>query len=199
MQIILNGSFKTLKIASISTLLDVVTHLEKELPAKHLITEIKLNDKVLESNWLQNAKNIYLLDEDKLEMVAESSDVIAKEALVNSKKQFEYILEDFRKIADMFRLDDETKANTAFAQSIDNLHWYLKILEDASLLSGRNLKDITMKNKNFQVFLNELSDKLEEIIGVQTNKDWILLADLIEYELIPRLTEMNSIYEYLRI
>lgn len=199
MQVILNGEFKEIKIASISTLLDVVTQIEKDLPKDNIITEVLLNDKVLESNWMENAKNIYLLDEDKLELISKDSDFIAKEALENSKNQFAQILKDFESIADMFRVEDEKKANQSFAQTIENLQWYFKVIEDAIKLYGKDLSELSIENKTFSKIIEELSNKLTEMIDVQKDQDWVLLADLIEYELIPQLKKIDQIYEIIGI
>jgi len=197
MDVYLNNSCKKIKISSISTLLDVITQLEKDLEPNHIVTEIKLNDRLLESNWYHNAKNIYLLDEDKLEVTSEHTNILARETLISSRKQYHQILNGFIATADMFRIDDEVKANHNFAQNIDNLQWYLKVLEDATTLLGKNLREITYKNRPFANLISELSGKMEEIINTQKDKDWILLADLIEYELIPNLKELLIIYELL--
>ena len=47
MQIQINESKFDIKVASISTLLDVISQIETRLPEGHVITEISLNEKIL--------------------------------------------------------------------------------------------------------------------------------------------------------
>ena len=195
MQVIINGEHREFKVASISTLLDVVCQLEKTFQQGQIITEVTLNEKVLTSDWYQNSSKIYLLDDDVLELKLEDSSMIAQATLINSKETFEVLLKDFEMIADAFRLMDEADANAQFIQGIENLQWFLKVLEDATFLLGRPLDQIMDRDVVFTEHINQLSTKLEKIIGVQFNKDWIMLADMIEYEMLPALKKVGTIYQ----
>ena len=199
MKVYLNGNVREIKITSISTLSDVIVQIEKEIDDMQIITELKLNEKILGSDWYNNAKNIFLLDEDDLFVTTQSSNFIAVQALSSSKKSFETITADFQKVSDMFRFDNEIKANSYFAQCIENFQWFLKIINDSLSLLGKEIKSIQHKDKNLEEKITELSSKLEEMIDCQQNKDWILLADMIEYELLPLLHSLNELYAILNI
>lgn len=199
MKVYLNGNVSEIKITSISTLSDVIVQMEKEIDKSQIITELKLNEKILGSDWYNNAKNIFLLDEDDLFITTQSSDYIAVQALNSSQKSFETITADFQKVSDMFRFDNEIKANSYFAQCIENFQWYLKIISDSLSLLGKNLSSIQLSDKNLEEKITELSAKLEEMIESQQSKDWILLADMIEYELLPLLKSLTEIYDILEI
>ncbi len=199
MQIVLNGEVHQIKVASISTLLDIITQIETRLSKNHIITEISLNDKVLESNWYHNAKKIYLLDEDRLQVTSEDPVSLSLKILTNSKEQFNIIIAEFENIANKFRLEDEMVANQNFIQGIENLQWYFKILEDATLLIGKPLSSLVSDNMNLKQLIDNLGNKLEDIIDLQTKQDWIMLADILEYELVPELKKITSVYNLLNI
>ena len=99
----------------------------------------------------------------------------------------------------MFRFDNEIKANSFFAQCIENFQWYLKIIDDSLSLLGKNINSIQLEDTNLEDKINELSAKLEEMIDSQQNKDWILLADMIEYELLPLLQSLGKLYSILDV
>ena len=199
MKVVVNGETREIKVASIGTLLDVVSQIEVSLPQGHIITEIVLNGKVLDSGWYHNATKIYLLDEDTLNIRVEESTLIAREVLKNSKGQLEQMLNDFSLIADAFRVNDEKEANKKFVQGIENLQWFNKILEDSTILLGRPLNKIIDKDVAFSQYINQIGEKLDQILKVQAYKDWIMLADLIEYEMIPALKKLSVLYEILDI
>lgn len=199
MIVLVNGKSQDIKIASISTLLDVITKIEVSLPQGHIITEVILNDKILESNWYHNASKIYLLDEDKLVVRVEESSLIAREVLLNSKEQLKMLLKEIEEIADAFRIQDDTEANAKFVQGIENLQWFLKILEDATILLGKPLDSIVDNDVSFTNYINELVGQLDKVIDIQQQKDWIMLADVLEYELIPALEKISRLYTLLNI
>jgi len=199
MKVIVNGEVREIKIASISTLLEVVTQIEVDLPQGHLITEIMLNDKFLDTNWYHNAGKVYLLDEDILNIRVEQSTIIASQVLTDSKAQFQMLLKDFESISNSFRVQDQTEANIKFVQGIDNLQWFLKVIQDACVLLGRPLDKIMDKEVAFTQHINTIVEKLDQVITAQSSKDWVMLADLIEYEMIPSLEKIGELYRILEV
>ena len=199
MKIFINEVERNVTVSSVATLLDIVSQIEPTLPQGHLITEVVLNNNVLENNWFQNAGKIYVLDDDILKFRIDESSELAQEALANSKQQFQILLDDFEKIADAFRMQDEVEANTIFIKGIENLQWYLKLIEDATFLLGRPFDKIKVDDVPFTHFTDELGVKLDKIIQTQSHKDWILLADMIEYEMLPSLTKIGEIYRVLGV
>jgi len=199
MKVIVNGEVREIQIASISNLLEVVSQIEVDLPPGHLITEIMLNDKFLDTNWYHNAGKRYLLDEDILNIRVEQSTVVASQVLLDSKAQFQILLKDFEIISNAFRVQDETEANTKFVQGIENLQWFLKVIQDACILLGRPLDKIMDKEVAFTQHVNTIVDKLDQIITAQSSKDWVMLADLIEYEMIPALEKIGELYRILEV
>ena len=199
MKVIVNNETREIKVASIGTLIDVVNQIEVTLPQGFVITEIKLNDKILETNWYHTASKTYLLDDDVLEMTTQESTVIAYEVLKKSKDDFQVLIESFREIADAFRIQNEADSNKRFIQGIENLQWYLKVLEDASLLLGKPLSSIIYNDVQFTEHINDLGQKLDQVIETQCNKDWVMLADMIEYEMIPSLEKLGILYDILKI
>ncbi len=199
MQVFVNDEAREIKIASISTLLDVITKIEVTLAPGSIMTEVILNDKILESNWYHNAAKIYLLDEDRLHVRVEESSIIARQVLQNSKDQLSMLLKEIEEIADAFRIQDDTEANTKFVQGIENLQWFLKILEDATILIGKPLDTIVDNDIVFTSYIADLSQQLDKVIDIQQQKDWIMLADVLEYELIPALEKISRLYTILNI
>ena len=199
MKVFINEEEKNISLASISTLLDVVNQIEVTQPQGSIITEITLNDKPLESNWYQNASKIYLLDSDKLYLKIEESTKLASSAIENSKVQFEMLLVDFVLIAKDFRTAEYTAANEKFIQAIENLQWFLKVLEDATFLLGRPIDKIKYNDVFFMQYISELTDKLDKVINTQSQQDWVKLADMIEYEMLPALKKIAVIYNIVEV
>ena len=200
MKVTVNGQTREITISSVGTIEDVVEKIQNELPQGKIITDIYLNDKVLEiSSWNANASKTYVLDEDVIDIKVEESTVIGQEILANSKPVLRQIIDLFGEVADSFRINDETLANEKFATSIDSLRWFLKLLEDATILLGRPFSTIIDKDIEFSQYVNELVVILEKVIVTQSQKDWVMLADMIEYEMKPALEKIGQLYVILDV
>lgn len=57
---------------------------------------------------------------------------------------------------------------------------------------GVSFKDIKVDDKDFNVFMGELSAALQELFSAYESKDSVLVGDLAEYELAPRLHELYA-------
>ena len=200
MKVIVNDEVREIAIPSVGTLKDVVDKIHIEIPQGQLITDIFLNDKALEiSSWTTNADKVYLLDEDTLDIRIEESYVIGSEILTNSKPILDELISIFNDVADSFRTSNEIKANEQFAITIDSLRWFLKLLEDATVLLGRPFSSIIDKDVVFTDYVSNLVAILEKVIDAQAQKDWVLLADMIEYEMRPALEKIGYVYTILEV
>jgi len=56
----------------------------------------------------------------------------------------------------------------------------------------------TDSSEDFEESLNDLSNLFSEMIEIQENEDWILLADLLEYEYLPVVDKTKNIVARLR-
>jgi hypothetical protein len=197
MKIILNKTEYDIKLpTAISTLADVYSQIEVNFPPGHIITTINLNRKPLNTDWFTNSSKIYLLDDDTIEITVEDSSVVGRNYLAVSKKVLEVMISDFNKIADAFRVQDPMIANKDFVQYIDNLRDYLNTIAEATTLMGRPLDQIVEDGVVFSEFVkNLLSQTLDKVMKAQNDKDWVMLADMIEYEMVPALRKLGILYD----
>ncbi len=195
MKISINSQEKNIQIPGMSTLQDVIRKTETELPMNHIITQVKLNGRQLPDKWFNTADSTFILESDKIDFITESAISIGKKAFLNSKAQFEQIIENFTDIADKYRMDDENVANTKFVIAIDNLQAYFQVVQESFTLMGLTLESEYIGQKTVKEYMEDFSSKLSELIETQQKKDWVLFADLIEYELMPFLTDFMELYK----
>ena len=199
MKIYVNEEERELKVASVCTLDHVMEMVSDTLPNGYVVTEILLNGRALDKNWNETASKTYLLDDDKLAFKVEEAALIAIEILKETKEYLIELLVSFDGIAKGFRVNEEEEANAKFVTGIDHLQDYLKALGDATALLGKPLESIIVNDVLFSQYVNELAAILDTVIKTQNQKDWIMLADVIEYEMIPALKKMGLLYAILEI
>ena len=199
MKIYVNEEERELKVASVCTLADVMEMVSDTLPNGYVVTDIQLNGKFLDKNWNETASKTYLLDDDKLRFKVDEAAQIAIEILRETKEYLIELLVSFDSIAKGFRVNEEDEANAKFVTGISHLQDYLRALGDATALLGKPLETIIVNDVVFSQYINELVVILDNVIKTQNQKDWIMLADVIEYEMIPALKKMGFLYAILDI
>jgi hypothetical protein len=102
------------------------------------------------------------------------------------------------KSARLFRVTAEDEANHYFAQVIEALRWLLMTGETACQVLEVDLgKAVSRQAGQSSSFFQNLQDLLGEMVEISENEDYILLADLMEYELLPTVREWQQILQNL--
>ena len=199
MEIYVNAEKREIKVASVCTLADIMNQVSDTLPQGQVITNIHLNGKELDKNWNETATKTYLLDDDTLTFEVDDAAKIALEILKETKEYLIELLVSFDSIAKAFRVSEDAEANAKFVKGIEHLQDFLRALEDATALLGRPLSTIIVDDVLFSKYINELVATLDTVIKTQNQKDWIMLADVIEYEMMPALKKIGLLYAILDI
>ncbi len=122
---------------------------------------------------------------------------------VNRKKVANQIYNIITKIPDMLKLIEVTAVDLqsgAEKEAMKNIQILTGILESiVGLLQvikstfSLDYNNIYYENKSIEEFNKELKEILNEMVSALENKDTVLIADLIEYELSPRLEKYIEI------
>ncbi|AVQ37356.1 hypothetical protein C7M56_01175 [Clostridium botulinum] len=82
--------------------------------------------------------------------------------------------------AENFQSGDENKALESIPLIVDGIDWLIQIVE------------LTKDIHKSEISLDELNEKLKEIIEAVENSDFILVGDLFQYELMPIIDEIEK-------
>ena len=111
--------------------------------------------------------------------LAELQDLLANN-LTNAKDYLVKLIPGFQKAEDLFRMGNEQEANQYYLQVLDGIEWFSQVV--IIIVS-------TQKNKSEEKSLEErqkkLTDLMSQMLEANQNQDWVLMADLMEYEMIP--------------
>ena len=117
---------------------------------------------------------------------------ILERNILNAQNYLQKLLPGIEKTAEIFRSGNEQEANQLFLQIIDGMDWFSQVMEiviqvkqfepDRPIYSGKSLQDQK----------NQFADLTRQMLEANKNKDWVLLADLLEYELLPYYQEWND-------
>jgi hypothetical protein len=111
--------------------------------------------------------------------LAELQDLLANN-LTNAKDYLVKLIPGFQKAADLFRMGNEQEANQYYLQVLDGIEWFSQVI--IIIVSTQENK---FEEKNLEERQKKLTDLMSQMLEANQNQDWVLMADLMEYEMIP--------------
>ena len=111
-----------------------------------------------------------------------------KEELSASIKALVLLKDDMESVSLYLQSGKTNEATIIMTKLINLLQKILRILDfnmkDSSITGGKNIIEFT----------NELNDILTELVEGYESQDIVLIGDILEYELSPRIDDLNNIF-----
>ena len=179
------------------TLGDFLLHIEKVgLVQGNVVRSIKLNghESSPDSNVNQNMR---LSEIETLEIeVTNLSDIVDKN-IENADAYLIKLIPGIEKSVELFRMGNEQEANQFFINIIDGVDWLSQVLD--MILEAKAISpDTVFDGKSIQERRDNLITFTHQMVDANKNKDWVLLADLLEYEILPYYQEWSNLIPYFR-
>ena len=111
--------------------------------------------------------------------LAKLQDLLANN-LTNAKDYLVRLIPGFQKAADLFRMGNEQEANQYYLQVLDGIEWFSQVV--IIIVSTQENKS---EEKSLEERQKKLTDLMSQMLEANQNQDWVLMADLMEYEMIP--------------
>ena len=186
MEFYVNGNKIDITIENEKTIGDVLRSFEEEC-AKHDATTITIfvdETQVLATNFDMIASQP-LKDDTKIELgVVSQADVI--DALKQEAAQSRSVAEAFEQLPMLFQSNKDKEANDVIKTFTDLFDSICHTYSLSTLFPDLHTK-IVIDGKNFAEFFTDISSVLPEFEQALKAKDTVLVGDLAEYELSPRL------------
>ncbi len=162
-------------------------HLENRI-----VTEVKVNDESFTEIYPHQAEDIEMLDVDSIEIVTMATDDMAVEITLELYKVVNIMAEGGKHVAELFRQADDAEALETYQDLLEVIRNFLRMI--GVLRDEYSLKDHVEYERNAE----ELNSLFAEMSSVLENEDWILLADLLEYEFLPAVEKWKRVIKQIR-
>lgn len=127
---------------------------------------------------------------DEVRVTALDREEVAREAIVQAESYLHSLESAAVEVAEMFRCHKVPQANAGLQELLTGIKMYVGLLRGIDLsLSGAAASTHDLIDQS----LNPMAATLEEQIKAQAKQDWMLVADILEYELAAQLTGFESI------
>lgn len=194
MRITIDEREEKMKVPLESSLGDILNRIWSErIPDDRVITRIRVNGEEL----LEDENGIYPDlpgDEiDSLELQTGVSKEMAFRGLSDAKGYLERLNPGIEETAELFRVGEDTKAHTQYGRCLDGINWFIQIVEGARQVIGLDYDRILFNRVSVQSYIENLEHNIRELWHAQQEEDWIMLSDLLEYELLPMMQGWKEI------
>lgn len=191
--IIIDGQQLNLEVKNFANLEDLLVKvMEDDVLNGRVITDVYVNDEVFSEIYPHQAEDIEADEIEKVEIKTVSVDKMAGDITRELYKVVNLLLKAGEEVCSLFREANDFEA-------LDMYQDFLQVLRDfMSMITVLRQECGLGDTPRLESALTTISELFSEIMEVQENEDWILLADLIEYELLPHLNDWKQIISEFR-
>ena len=111
--------------------------------------------------------------------LAHLGDLLANN-LANAKEYLEKLIPGFQKAADLFRMGNEQEAHKFYLKILDGIDWFSQVVLNIVKSRGNQVEGQSLGDRQ-----EKLTGLMAQMLEANQNQDWVLMADLLEYEMIP--------------
>lgn len=199
MQVTINEQQVPVDFSHLRSLEEALVELnDRFLPPGQQVFQVRVNGKFFSERYPRESKYLELQEIATLELKTVSDQEMARVLLTESVHQAGILCRALEESARLFRVAAEDEANHYFAQVLEALRWLLQTGEAASQVLRVNLGQAAHPGgRNLSPFLEHLQQILDEMVTISEDKDYVMLADLMEYELMPMVREWQGILKKL--
>ncbi|MCR5171619.1 MAG: hypothetical protein K6B73_01970 [Treponema sp.] len=196
MELFVNGSKLDIQLENEKTVGDVLKSFEEESSKEGIATvNIIVDGKQITADIFDETAKQELKDSTKIEL-----GVVSKEAIKNSFEQqkdaAKSLSEELKTISVKFQSSKDAEANAIIAKLADYIDGICHTAS-LSMLFPEDFGSIKIDGKTFNEFFADLSSILPDFEQAIKNKDTVLIGDLAEYEISPRLDQLATSLEYI--
>ena len=125
--------------------------------------------------------------------LADLKDLVATN-LSNALDYLEKLIPGFDQAADLFRTGNEQEANKYYIQILDGMDWFSEVVNVVMSSEGEGQEP----ENSLRIRQAKLTDLMSQMLEANKNQDWVLLADILEYEMTPFYKEWQTILSRLK-
>jgi hypothetical protein len=167
---------------------------EKYIPQGQQLCQVLVNGEFFSERFPRESRYLDVGEISTLNLTTVSDAEMARMILRQAAGQAQVLCQALEQGAALFRVAAEDEANQYFAQVLEALRWLLHTGSEACQVLNTGLKDAAGDDPGgISRYLVNLEPLLAEMQEIATEEDYIMLADLMEYELLPMVHQWQKI------
>lgn len=191
MEFLVNGQKLDITLQGEKTVGDVLKSFEISCEENKLAcVGVTLNDKVVSADEFEKASETELTDSTKID-VSVISETAVKESFILTSKEIEGVIEELKNVPVEMQSGKDASAKQSIIKLSDVMNAFCNTVTWSSLFPEA-FGNIKVGELSLSDFLSDFSPVLKDFSDALENSDSVLIGDLAEYEICPRLEDLAS-------
>jgi len=191
--IVVDGRDTGLQIQSFDNLEQILVKVMEDRHIEgRIVTDVLVNKEPFSEIYPHQAEDVEASDIESVEIVSMPTSEMAVNITRELYKVVTLMDHGARRVAELFRKADDNEALEVYQDLLDVTRDFMGMI---GVLRG----EFSLKHTpDFNEAAEDISGLFSEMLEVIENEDWILLADLLEFEFIPAVERWKKIVAQLR-
>ncbi len=173
---------------------------ERYIPPGQQLFQVKVNGQPFSERYPRESRYINLDSVSKLDISTVTDEEMARAILEQSGYMVDTLVQALEEGARLFRLENEDAANNFYSQVLDSMRWLINVGQLASEVLNIDLTALYQPDgQKVKDYLVQLGKLLDEMMQAHADRDFVMLADLMEYELLPVVAKWKKILRQLSV
>jgi hypothetical protein len=169
---------------------DLLSHLESQsLSRDEVITSVQFDGDDISNFRDEEALTTDLSPIEEVRVRAMARDELMRETIVEAEAYLRNLEAAAVNVAEMFRCQQLNQANKGLQELLSGIKLYVALLRGMDL----SVSGLAGTCEPIDKVLDPMAATLQEQIKAQGRQDWMLVADILEYELAAQLTAFEEV------
>ena len=195
----IDGTTSTVPKENFQTFKDFFDALSEELKKENrVIVSISLNDEKMTNGQHFDHFEKNISDINKVKIETSERGQLVDDNVEGILEHVEKLQGNIGKAAELFRIGDEVESHKYFAAVIEGIRWFNYSLELVFSFLQIDIKKAKLNDVPIIDMVDDVSEVIDALDSSQQNQDWIMVADQLEYELLPLIEKWKGILPQLK-
>ena len=198
MQVTINEEYIPVDFSHMRSLEEALVELNDHfVPPGQQLFQVRVNGEFFSERYPRESRYVEIKEITSLDLKPIPDKDMAQLILGEAVGQAGILCQALEKNARLFRVSAEDEANHYFAQVLEALRWLILTGENAGQVLQVDLSQAVSGAGRSTSLFSSLQVLLDEMLEISEDQDYVLLADLLEYELLPMVREWQEILQTL--
>lgn len=189
---VIDGQVKSFNLNGTDSLATMLEGLNSDLAkGGRFIASLLVNGEEVVDSIAEKSRRLDGID--SIEIKTETPVRLVGKILDEGQNYIDGLRDCLMKVAGHFTSGSEC-ADDSFAEAVQGLQWFVQMTDFIECTLNLDFQKLLRNGRPVAEYVNSLNGILQEIVNAQEGSDPVLLADIIEYDLVPHLEEWKEIY-----
>lgn len=189
---VIDGQVKNFNLNGSDSLATMLEGLNSDLAkGGRFISSLLVNGEEVAGNIDEERRRLDGID--SIEIKTESPVCLVGKILDEGQNYIDGLRDCLMKVAGDYSAGREG-ADSTFSEAVQGLQWFVQMTDFIECTLNLDFLKLTFNDRKIADYVNNLNGILIEIINAQEADDPVLLADILEYDLVPHLEQWKEIY-----